>query len=192
MTFSAVLLAGGESLRMGEDKATIFFGGRPLWQRQVEILRNLSPERIFISVRRKPSWLAAETELLLDEPPSRGPLGGLARGLTEMESSHLIALAVDMPFMLTAELRILCQLATQGVGVVSIYQNCVEPLAAVYPKEAALEFTAALDGPDFSLQNLARDLARTGKVQLREISEEVRNLYRSVNEPGDLMRGSVL
>ena len=41
MTFSALLLAGGESRRMGRDKATIEFDGRPLWKRQMELLRAL-------------------------------------------------------------------------------------------------------------------------------------------------------
>jgi len=36
MTFSAVLLAGGESRRMGTDKATFLFRGKPLWQVQLE------------------------------------------------------------------------------------------------------------------------------------------------------------
>ena len=150
MRFSAVLLAGGESRRMGQDKATIVFSGRPLWQRQVELLRNLNPETIFISARTKPSWLAKGTELLLDEPPSRGPLSGIAKALTEMESTHLIALAVDMPFMTSAEMQLLSQLVAAGGGVVPVFQNCAEPLAAVYPKEATPEFVAALVGPDFS------------------------------------------
>src|SRR5215831_17326007 len=154
MTLSAVLLAGGESLRMGEDKATIVIAQRPIWQRQVEVLRNLRPERIFISVRRMPSWSAPETELLLDKAPSRGPLSGLSRALTEMESTHLIALAVDMPFMTTTELLAQCEHASEGVGVVPIFQSRAEPLAAVYPKEASQEFAAALAGPHFSLQSV--------------------------------------
>ena len=52
MTLSAVLLAGGESRRMGRDKATIVFRGQPLWQRQIALLRDLQPEKIFVSVRK--------------------------------------------------------------------------------------------------------------------------------------------
>ena len=46
MKISAVLLAGGESRRMGKDKATLFFGGKPLWQIQLELLRKLEPSEI--------------------------------------------------------------------------------------------------------------------------------------------------
>ena len=55
MTFSAVLLAGGESRRMGTDKATFLFRGKPLWQAQLETLRKLRPAEIFLSARTDPS-----------------------------------------------------------------------------------------------------------------------------------------
>src|SRR6478735_4246071 len=94
MTLTAVLLAGGESRRMGRDKAMVELGGEPLWQRQLRVLRGLKPEAIFISARSKPDWLPAETDLLLDDPPARGPVGGLARALGAMTTTHLVALAV--------------------------------------------------------------------------------------------------
>src|SRR5207248_8649239 len=46
---SAVLLAGGESRRMGKDKAMLPFGGKPLWQIQLELLGKLEPVEIFVS-----------------------------------------------------------------------------------------------------------------------------------------------
>ncbi len=165
MTFSAVLLAGGESRRMGRDKATIVFEGGPLWQRQIELLRSLRPERIFVSARQKPSWLPLETELLLDEPPSRGPLSGLTRALERMQTSHLVVLAVDMPFMTGGQMRTLWRLATIGCGVLPMIGKRAEPLAAIYPREASGDFLAALAGDDFSLQRLSRSLVEEGKLR---------------------------
>lgn len=180
------MLAGGESRRMGRDKATIVFRGQSLWQRQLEILQDLRPEKIFISVRDKPSWLPLETELLLDEPPFRGPLNGLTRALERVQTSHLVVLAVDMPFMTNEQMRALCSLATIGCGVLPMIGERAEPLAAIYPREAATDFAAALAGRDFSLQTLTQNLARAGRIQMLNIPEKARDLYRSVNEPGDL------
>lgn len=146
MTLTAVLLAGGGSRRMGRDKATIVFRGKPLWQRQLELLRNLRPEKIFVSVRKEPSWLPLETELLLDEPPSRGPLSGLTKALERMQTSHLAVLAVDMPSMTSEQMRILWGLATIGCGVLPMIGDLAEPLAAIYPREASADFSTALAG----------------------------------------------
>jgi molybdenum cofactor guanylyltransferase len=185
MTFSAVLLAGGESRRMGRDKATMEFGGRPLWERQLQLLRALGPGKMFVSARTAPTWLPADVELLLDDPPSRGPLSGLTKGLANLRATHLIALAVDMPFITADELDRLLEQVAEGCGVVAVIGGHAEPLAAIYPAEAAADFQAALAGADFSLQTVVHQLAATGKVKLRPVPEADAQLYRSVNEPGD-------
>jgi molybdopterin-guanine dinucleotide biosynthesis protein A len=183
MTFAALLLAGGESRRMGRDKATMEFEGRPLWERQLELLRGLGPEKIFVSARTAPVWLPNHAELLLDDPPSHGPISGLTKGLASLRATHLIALAVDMPFMTADELRRLLEQVTEGCGVVPIIGGQAEPLAAIYPAAAATDFRTALEEPDWSLQPIVRSLAEVGKVRLWPVPDA--SLYRSVNEPGD-------
>jgi len=165
---------------MGRDKATIEFEGEPLWKRQLELLRALFPQQLLVSARTKPEWLPEDAELLLDDPPSRGPLSGLTKALTAMRTTHLIALAVDMPFMTEAELRNLLERATEACGVVPTIGERAEPLAAVYPAQAAIDFEAALAGDDFSLQRLVRKLARENMISLSPGTVEI---YRSVNEP---------
>lgn len=186
ITLTAVLLAGGESRRMGRDKATIELGGRPLWQRQLELLRYLRPEKIFVSARSAPSWLPSTIELLIDDAPSHGPLSGLTKGLAAMRTTHLLVLAVDMPFMTGGELSSLWKRATIGCGVVPTIAERAEPLAAIYPAEAATDFQTALSDSVFSLQPLVRNLAATGKITLRPVAKEAAHFYRSVNEPCDL------
>jgi molybdopterin-guanine dinucleotide biosynthesis protein A len=191
MTLSAVLLAGGESRRMGKDKATIVLRGEPLWKRQIDLLRALSPEKIFVSARTEPSWLPSETELLLDERPSRGPLSGLTRALERMQTSHLVALAVDMPFMTSEQLQELWSLARLGCGILPMISGRAEPLAAIYPREAGGVLTAALASDDFSLQRLVRNLAAANQAQLFSVPEKDEHLYRSVNEPRDFQGAAV-
>jgi molybdenum cofactor guanylyltransferase len=186
MTLTAVLLAGGDSRRMGRDKATIEFEGQPLWKRQLDILRAVRPEKVFVSARTLPSWLPDDVEVLLDDPPSRGPLSGLTKVLAATRTTHLIALAVDMVFMTSETLRSLCSLAQTGCGVVPVIGERAEPLAAIYPAEATADFAQALAGADFSLQRVIRKLAADEKVRLFVVPVQDEHLYRSVNEPGDL------
>ncbi len=189
ITLTAVLLAGGESRRMGRDKATIEFEGQALWNRQLDVLRAVGPEKIFVSVRASPSWLPDDAELLLDDRPSRGPLGGLTKALAAMRTTHLLALAVDMPFMTSEQLAALSELAGHERGVVPVMGERAEPLAAIYPAEAAAEFAAALAGSDFSLQSVVRKLAAKEIVRLFAVPSQDEHFYRSVNEPGDIKEG---
>ena len=186
MTFSAVLLAGGESRRMGRDKATVEFEGELLWRRQLKLLRALEPQQLFVSARTKPDWLPAGVDLLLDDPPSRGPLSGLTKALAAMRTTHLVVLAVDMPLITVGELEELREAAADGCGIVPMIGQRAEPLAAIYPANAAEDFRAGLDGPDFSLQRIVRALAEAGKVKLYVVPAERARFYRSLNTPRDL------
>ncbi len=108
MNLSAVLLTGGKSRRMGKDKATALFQGKPLWQVQLNLLRELRPAEIFLSARSDPGWRPADVKFVADEPPSRGPLSGVAASLGRIRTKHLLVLAIDMPFMNEKYLRFLC------------------------------------------------------------------------------------
>ena len=186
MKLTAVLLVGGESLRMGREKATLLFEGRPLWQRQIECLRALRPETILISARTTPSWLPPDAEIVLDQPPSCGPLSGIAAALARTRTSHLVVLAVDMPFVTVPLMRRLHGRAARGRGVVPVHGERAEPLAAIYPSRASDAFAGALVGENWSMQTLARRLAAAGRVEFVAIPEEEIGCYRSLNEPGDL------
>ncbi|MFL6589683.1 MAG: molybdenum cofactor guanylyltransferase [Chthoniobacterales bacterium] len=186
ISLSAVLLAGGGSRRMGRDKATMKFGGQPMWGRQMDTLRDLGPAKIFVSARSRPEWLPNDVELLIDDVPSRGPLGGIVKALTAMETTHLLAFAVDMPLITAEQLQQLLALAQPGCGVVPLIGDRAEPLAALYPAETASDFEAAFAGSDFSLQSVVRKLAAAGKLKLWAVPEADRKIYRSINTPADM------
>jgi molybdopterin-guanine dinucleotide biosynthesis protein A len=186
MNISAVLLAGGESRRMGRDKATLLFCGKPLWQIQLEVLRRLEPAEIFISGRTDPAWRPYDVQFIADIPPSRGPLSGLAASLANIQTTHLLALAIDMPLMTENYLRSLCDHVEPCRGVLPRTIRGIEPLAAIYPREAAIEFREALTGTDFSLQTLTRRQVESGKFLEIPVTEQDQTLFLNVNELSDM------
>ena len=186
MTFSAVLLAGGESRRMGTDKATFLFRGKPLWQIQLETLRRVRPAEILLSARTDPSWRPDDVLFIEDIPPSCGPLSGIAASLVKIHTAHLLALAIDVPFMTEDYLRSICAAIEPGRGVVAKIENRAEPLAAVYPREAETDFRAALAGSDFSLQNVVHRLVASGKLLELSVIEQERQFFRNVNDVSDV------
>jgi len=186
MTLTAVLFTGGESRRMGADKATLMVAGVPLWARQLSVLRGLSPEKIVISARTRPAWTPPEMDVVLDQPPTRGPLNGLAAALKELQTTHLLVLAVDLPQMTSEQLRKLWSLAEPGGGVIPQGGNHFEPLGAIYPVEAAAVAADALAVGELSLQSLAQILLEQRRLRIYPLSEAELPLYRNVNTPADL------
>jgi molybdenum cofactor guanylyltransferase len=183
---TAVLLAGGQSRRMGMDKATFLFRGKPLWQVQLETLQQLKPKEIFVSARIDPQWCRDDVVFVADVPPSRGPLSGLAASLNRMSTSHLLVLAIDMPWMSNRYLEFLCAQIEPGRGVLPKIGDRAEPLAAIYPRKALGEFRDALMGTDFSLQTLIRHQVESGNLHEIPVTDRERRFFLNVNEVSDL------
>jgi len=164
----------------------MLFQGEPLWKTQIELLRQLRPKEILVSAQTDPGWRPVDTEFLADRQPSRGPLSGITAALSRITTDHLLVLAIDVPFMTEAYLRSLCAGIQAGQGVVPINQNLAEPLVAVYPRDAAVEFEHALTGDDFSLQPLIRKLIALGKLRPIDVSAGEASFFHNLNEAKDL------
>jgi molybdopterin-guanine dinucleotide biosynthesis protein A len=171
---------------MGTDKATFVFRGKPLWEVQLETLRRLRPVEIFLSARMDPSWRPNDVQFVADIPPLCGPLSGVAASLVKIRTAHLLALAIDMPFITENYLRSMCDAIEPGQGVVAKIDNRAEPLAAIYPREAEIDFRAALAGTDFSLQNVVRQLVTSGKLLEISVTKQERPLFRNLNNASDV------
>src|SRR5215208_4697543 len=89
--------AGGQSSRMGEDKALKPFLGRPLIQRVVERLSPIADEMI-VTTNRPDDYAFLNLPLFPDLKPGRGALGGLYTALASAKYPLVAIVACDMPF----------------------------------------------------------------------------------------------
>ncbi len=186
--FAAVLLAGGQSRRMGQDKALLTLpDGRRLWERQLAVLRELEPAELFLSGPPRTGF-PDDVALLADDAPDGGPLAGIAVALKTMRSPRLVVLAVDLPAMTTGFLRGLLAGETAAGVVPQMADGFFEPLAAVYPREALLIAEVRLRDADRSLQTFVRALIEGSLVVARPVAEEDASLFTNWNRPQDFPR----
>src|SRR5512138_1441259 len=89
--------AGGQSSRMGEDKALKTFLGRPLIQRVIERLSPIADE-IIVTTNRPEDYYFLNLRLIPDLKPGRGALGGLYTALASASQPIVAVVACDMPF----------------------------------------------------------------------------------------------
>ena len=125
---SAIILAGGESRRMGSSKALLSLDGQPLIARTAACLRPLADELIVVTNTPEAyQFLVADfaARLIPDALPARSALVGLYSGLRMARGDLALAVACDMPFLNPALLGFMLTLA-QAVD------DLLEPLHAVY------------------------------------------------------------
>src|SRR6266540_1823807 len=89
--------AGGQSSRMGEDKALKTFLGRPLIQRVIERLSPIADELI-VTTNRPEDYEFLNLRLIPDLKPGRGALGGLYTAIASASNPMVAVVACDMPF----------------------------------------------------------------------------------------------
>ena len=185
--FSAVLLAGGKSVRMGRDKAGIEIGGLRLWEHQLATLRATGAAHLFISGRLDGPYAESELEVVTDETPGLGPLSGIAAALRHARHDMLLVLAIDLPAMPAGYLRALVEESTaRGCGIVPQGGEWAEPLAAIYPRACVPLVEQALLSGDRSMQRFVREAAERGLIALRPIEPGERAFFMNVNREEDV------
>ena len=92
-----VIQAGGESRRMGQDKALLLFRGQPLIKRLIERLSPLAQETV-IATNRPAAFAAYGLRTASDARPGLGALNGLYTALHSARYPFVAVVACDMPF----------------------------------------------------------------------------------------------
>ena len=174
---------------MGRDKAALLVEGEPLWQRQLNILRETRPRELFISGPFNGPYAHSGFKVIPDRESDQGPLGGIAASLEACQSEWLLVLAVDLPKIPLRFLeRMLGEVVGTGVGIVpSIEGRHLEPLVAVYPKKALALAEAHRTAGKLKLGHFVSELKREGWVRELPVSAAERDIFTNWNAPEDLL-----
>lgn len=203
---SGVVLAGGESRRMGEDKAFLPVDGRLLIQRVLDVVRPLADDVIIVT-NSPGDYVDFPTRVIRDARPGTGALGGIYTGLLEAQYPLSLVVACDMPFLNADLLQYMVHLARQH-DVVMPYAGEDEPpagtrttakardlhpLHAVYSKRCTGPIQRALDRGD--LRTIAFlpevDVRFVGRREIERFDPHHRSFFNA-NTPEQLRRAREL
>jgi len=139
MKTSLAIQAGGQSSRMGTDKALILFKGQPLIERIIQRLKPIADE-ILITSNQPEDLLFLGYPVYPDLYPGLGALGGLYTALYYSQNPIVLIVATDMPFPSLALYQKQIEfLVAQAMDVViPVSHEGFEPFHAVYRREACL------------------------------------------------------
>ncbi len=135
---TAVVLAGGESSRMGRDKALLPVEGKPLIEHIVDQLRPHFSE-ILISANEVDRYRFLGLDVVPDRSPGNGPMMAVASALRRAEHDLSFVISCDVPRVPLGLLTTLLRMARSGADVTVPLnpESRYEPLFAVYRKSVA-------------------------------------------------------
>ncbi len=133
---TAIILAGGDSSRMGADKSMLAIKGRPIVEIISEQLRGTFGQ-ILISANEVDKLAFLGFEVIRDKIPGQGPLMGIASALEASANELNFVIACDIPHIdLTYVRRMLAEAEGVDIVIPTTGDERYEPLFAVYRKSA--------------------------------------------------------
>ena len=139
-----MILAGGKSIRMGQDKAFIEINGVPIILRVFAVLDRLFRETIIVA-NQKETYAELNIPVYSDLVPGQGALGGLYTGLLHSTFPYSFCVACDMPFLDRALIEYLLTRIDQYDAVVPRTSDGLQPLHAIYSKQCLEPIRHLLD-----------------------------------------------
>lgn len=134
---ASIVLAGGRSTRLGQDKVSLIIGGEGLLQRTINHLRQLNQEIILVLAQGQSTPeldSLTDVRITTDVKSGKGPLIGIYSGLKASYDEYNVIVACDMPFLNVELLRYMIGLVPDFDVVIPRIGDKVEPLHAVYSR----------------------------------------------------------
>ena len=149
-----IVLCGGASRRMKEDKASLMIGGIPLIERVTGLLGPFFDE-VLLSVRRIDDFDYLPWRRVVDGTPDLGPMEGIRSTLSVSSTEYNAVVACDMPDVKIELMRALTRFAPgYDVVVPRCPDGRMEPLFACYSRSCLPAMTSLLQSGERSLLSL--------------------------------------
>ena len=183
-----LILAGGKSARMGQDKALVPWDGVPLLQRVYDTATACNapvwvmtpwPDRYREILPPNGQWLR-------ESQPGGGPLVALSEGLAQLSGEWILLLGCDLPLLRADILRgwidRLAELPASVLAMVPQQSEGWEPLCGFYRREVSSELEQFLATGGRSFQNWLPKIS----VHPLSVSDAEAKMLRNCNAPEDL------
>jgi molybdopterin-guanine dinucleotide biosynthesis protein A len=190
---AGIILAGGQSRRMGKNKALLPLPGNE----RITFVEHLAQmlvaccSQVLLVVRDQDAANAYNALpnvcVVFDKTPGHGPLMGLYSGLSEIRSSHVLVLAVDMPFVQPEMLTFLLAQPLTDALLVPVVHAVPQVLCAIYPRSILPVIEERLHQGRRDPRSLldVASVTYIDEARLREVDPQLHS-FININTPEDL------
>lgn len=190
----AALLAGGQSRRMGADKAFLDAGGAPMIERVITAIKPEVRDLVIVAndlERFEKYGLSVYQDVI----KGMGPLSGLYTAFEKTGADEVFLIACDLPLLSGKIVRLILSRAagTAADAVIPVVGGVEQGLLAIYRRPAIEKFRSRIEAASIQFDEFRNGLEREyiGEGELREVEPDLRS-FTNVNTPEDLAEVSRL
>ena len=186
---TGVLVAGGQSRRMGRDKRFLELGGQTLLQRALSLLQSLFAEVLVALAGPVPQLTGRNYRVVTDLIPGCATLGGLYTGLASAGHPRIFAVGCDMPFLNPEAIQRLAGIDAQADVVMPKLATGLQPMHAVYSKACLPHLERMAKAKQLKVQALTEIPGLTVRLvsekELLDVDPQLLSFF-NINTPADL------
>jgi molybdopterin-guanine dinucleotide biosynthesis protein A len=181
---TAIVMAGGDSSRMGTDKANVTLGEKTLLQSVIATMQQLFPQ-VIVSVRQPRAGI--DLPQVCDEQADGGPLAGLVASLGQITTPWAFMVACDMPFVVPEVVELLAGYRLQHQAVVPVVHGHPQPLAAFYAASCLAPLRASFAAEQKGLRSVLKqlDVRYVDEAEMLEADPLLRSFF-DLDTPQDV------
>ncbi len=179
---TGIILAGGKSSRMGDDKGMLELKGKKMVEHVISALAPNVDEVIIISNNDNYNNLGCKvyTDIIKD----CGPLGGIYTALHYSTTNKNFIVSCDIPNITSEAIGFIISKSTDEDVIVPIENKEIEPLCAMYNKACGNQIKGFLDAGQFKIRNAIEKL-NTIYLDVNLHQEIFKGVFTNVNTPND-------
>lgn len=199
---SVIVLCGGLSTRMGQDKGSMSYDGKPMIVHVLESLKQVADE-ILLVLRNEAQYHIYKDllsnydilenpgfKLLIDTIKDKGPLGGIYTGIQAISSEKAMVVPCDSPFIskeLVSQLFEISEKYSEFDSFVPVWSDGnMEPLHSIYPAYSWGVIEDLLSKDQKSIKALIKRL-NVKYVEIEEFNLP-KESFLNLNSPMDILK----
>ena len=184
---TGIILSGGKSIRMGENKAFIDIEGVPIINRIHNLFKELFQETIIVT-NQKELFSNFESNIYTDLLPNKGALGGLYTGIFYSTFNYSFCVACDMPFIKKSLVQYLLNHVLDDDVIVPRTKDGLQPLHAIYSKNCLEPIKKVIEQGKYKILDFY-DLVKVKIIKEKDFIsfDPLRESFINVNTPGELL-----
>ena len=177
---SIIILAGGKSSRMGEDKGLMTLYDKPMVEFVIDVARNITDHILIIS--NNSNYKKFGFPVFKDIEKNKGPMGGIHTGLSRSDKYKNLVLSCDVPYVSEELLRFLYLQSEHKDITLPVHADRSHQLMGYYTKDCIPVFEKMMKEDNLKIRNTFDKL----RVHLVDCDQFPENIFRNINSKQDV------